>query len=99
MAVKQRKAPLRTCVACRSVRPKRELVRIVRTPGGDVRVDPGGKLDGRGASLCSAMDCFDRAEKTAALARSLQVGLDKDQMRRLREDFAALIDRDRKEIE
>ena len=90
MATKQRKVPLRTCVACRLVRPKRELARIVRTPSADVAVDPSGKMSGRGASLCPRSACFDKAIATGALARSLQVGLDKDKIDQLRADFAKL---------
>ncbi len=50
--------PQRTCVVCRSERGKRELVRIVRTPGGAVQVDPTGKVAGRGAYLCKARSCW-----------------------------------------
>ncbi len=50
--------PQRTCVVCRSERGKRELVRIVRTPDGAVRVDPTGKVAGRGAYLCKARPCW-----------------------------------------
>jgi predicted RNA-binding protein YlxR (DUF448 family) len=49
--------PQRSCVACGQVRPKRELVRLVRVPGG-VEVDPSGKKAGRGAYLCPAADCW-----------------------------------------
>ena len=48
-----RKAPQRTCVACRAVKDKRELTRIVREPDGKVAIDPRGKLAGRGAYICS----------------------------------------------
>ena len=50
--------PQRTCVACRSERGKRELVRIVRTPAGAVQVDPTGKVAGRGAYLCKVRSCW-----------------------------------------
>ena len=50
--------PQRTCIVCRSERGKRELVRIVRTPAGEVRVDPTGKVAGRGAYLCKARPCW-----------------------------------------
>lgn len=90
MTPKERKVPLRTCVACRAVRPKRDLVRVVRTPDGAVRIDPTGKMSGRGASLCPRSECFEAATKTGALARSLQVGLDTQQIERLRVEFARL---------
>ncbi|HUW09157.1 MAG TPA: YlxR family protein, partial [Anaerolineae bacterium] len=50
---RRKRIPQRTCVACRQVQGKRALVRIVRLAGGDVQVDPTGKLAGRGAYLCS----------------------------------------------
>jgi predicted RNA-binding protein YlxR (DUF448 family) len=87
---KQRKTPLRTCVACRKVRPKRELVRIVRAPDGKIAIDTSGKMPGRGASVCPSADCFELAA-AGALARSLQVGLDKEQIEELRACFLDLL--------
>ncbi len=54
-----RKTPIRTCVSCRSSSEKKQLIRMVRTADGDVRVDPTGKMPGRGAYLCGAkvMSC------------------------------------------
>jgi|YNPMSStandDraft_1061717.scaffolds.fasta_scaffold56970_2 predicted RNA-binding protein YlxR (DUF448 family) len=53
--------PLRTCVACRAVRAKRELIRIVRTPDGRICVDSTGKMNGRGAYLCRNRRCWQSA--------------------------------------
>ncbi|RLC71367.1 MAG: DUF448 domain-containing protein [Chloroflexi bacterium] len=50
--------PMRTCVGCRQVRPKREMVRIVRTPTGEIEIDERGKKSGRGAYLCRRRDCW-----------------------------------------
>lgn len=50
--MKTRHVPLRTCVVCREKRPKRELLRVVRTPEGEVTIDPTGKLNGRGGYVC-----------------------------------------------
>lgn len=83
MATKQRKTPLRTCVACRATRPKKELIRVVRTADGTVSVDPSGKMSGRGASVCPTRGCVDEALTTGVLARSLQVSLDKSRSERL----------------
>ena len=52
-------SPQRTCIACRTVRAKRELVRIVRTPEGNVQADPTGKKSGRGAYLCRQRACWE----------------------------------------
>jgi uncharacterized protein len=62
-------------VACRTARPKRELQRIVRTPGGDVSLDPSGRLAGRGAYVCVGDDCLTNAIKKGALARALETKL------------------------
>ncbi len=64
--------PQRTCVACQQERPKRELVRIVRTPAGAVEVDPTGKKTGRGAYLCRAKACWELAFKKKALEHALK---------------------------
>ena len=62
--------PQRTCVGCRKVQPKRSLIRIVRTTEG-VRVDPGGKLAGRGAYLHALRSCWEQGMK-GSLARALK---------------------------
>jgi len=62
-------------VACRTTRPKRELQRIVRTPDGDVILDPSGRLAGRGAYVCAGDDCLANAIKKGALARVLDTTL------------------------
>ncbi len=71
MVGRVRRLPTRTCVACRTARPKRALVRVVRTPEGSVVVDPTGKRSGRGAYLCPSLDCLRLAERRGSLARAL----------------------------
>jgi predicted RNA-binding protein YlxR (DUF448 family) len=56
-----KRVPQRTCIACRAVRPKRSLVRVVRAPEGGVSVDETGKVNGRGAYLCRSRLCWQRA--------------------------------------
>ncbi|MDW8326558.1 MAG: YlxR family protein [Anaerolineales bacterium] len=71
--------PQRTCVACRAVLPKRQLVRIVRTvsEAGEVQVkiDPTGKANGRGAYLHNRRSCWETALKNGALERALKIKL------------------------
>lgn len=67
--------PLRTCIACRQGEAKRKLVRIVRTPGGEVRVDSTGKLSGRGAYLCPNRSCWDLALKKRIIEHALHAAL------------------------
>jgi len=82
-----RHVPQRTCVACRQGDAKRALVRIVRLASGAVRVDPGGKLSGRGAYLHDDPDCWTLAFKRAILPRALRIPAIAD------DDMAALRDR------
>ena len=72
-------------MACRTARPKRDLLRIVRTPDGRIVADPTGRLAGRGAYVCSDPACIERAITKGALARALKSPLPPD----LRETLAA----------
>lgn len=74
---------MRTCVGCREVVPKKELIRIVRTPEGQVVVDPSGKANGRGAYTHPNLTCFKEAIKSKRLAKSLEVHLSEDDIKRL----------------
>jgi predicted RNA-binding protein YlxR (DUF448 family) len=67
----QRRVPLRTCVGCRTQRAKKDLVRVVRTPEGQVVLDATGKRSGRGAYLCPQAACLQAARKSKALERAL----------------------------
>jgi predicted RNA-binding protein YlxR (DUF448 family) len=69
---KSRKIPLRICVGCRGKKPKKELVRIVRTPEGAVMLDPTGKKSGRGAYICPQKDCLQKALKGKRLEKNLE---------------------------
>jgi predicted RNA-binding protein YlxR (DUF448 family) len=70
-------------VACRTPRPKRELVRLVRTAEGEVVVDPSGKLNGRGAYLCDDATCWTIAQRRRALERALAVSLGEEKWQNL----------------
>ena len=58
--MKRRKVPLRMCVGCREMKPKKELVRVVRDPEGEISIDLRGKKAGRGAYICRAPDCLEK---------------------------------------
>ena len=66
-----KKIPLRQCLGCREMKPKPELVRVVRAPDGTVGVDLRGKMPGRGAYVCRSADCLKKALRSKALSRSL----------------------------
>ena len=65
-------SPIRSCVGCREPSDKKKLIRIVRTPDGEVRLDPTGKVAGRGAYLCGKKDCLRLAVKHKKLGRALR---------------------------
>lgn len=65
--------PIRQCVGCREMKQKNELVRVIRTPEQEIVLDTTGKKNGRGAYLCSNIDCFNKAVKSKAISRALQM--------------------------
>ena len=75
--------PIRTCVACRESRPKRELVRIVRVSPDLVEVDTSGRKNGRGSYLCPAQECWHLAEKKRALNHALEMTVTSDNWKSL----------------
>ncbi len=85
-----RKIPQRTCIGCRTVRPKKELVRIVRTPDGGIEVDPTGKKSGRGAYICPDPGCLEKAMKSRVLGSALQIGVSEEILERLRHGLEEL---------
>lgn len=90
-AAPTRHFPARTCVACRTERQKRDLIRIVRTPDGNVVMDLSGRLAGRGAYLCADGSCWSIALKKSALERALDVQLPADLRSRLESGDLALL--------
>ena len=66
---KERKIPMRMCLCCREMKPKRELVRVVLNKEGEIRMDLTGKAPGRGAYLCREAECVAKLQKTRALDR------------------------------
>ena len=68
-----KKIPMRQCMGCREMKPKRELVRVVKSPENEVSVDLRGKAPGRGAYVCRSADCLKRALRSRALDRSLGI--------------------------
>lgn len=70
-----KKIPMRQCVGCREMKPKRELIRVVKSPEGAVSLDFKGKLPGRGAYVCPQTECLARARKSKALERAFEMQL------------------------
>ena len=70
--MKVKKTPLRMCVSCQQMKPKKELVRVVCTPEDEIILDPTGKKSGRGSYLCLNTECIKKAEKSKSLERTLK---------------------------
>ena len=83
----QKKIPQRQCMGCRERKNKRELIRVVRSPEGNVGLDFGGKLNGRGAYLCPNPECLKRAIRSKALDRSLEVTIPEEVIVRLQKEM------------
>lgn len=73
-----RRIPQRSCIGCRAVRDKKELVRLVRTPEGELRLDPTGKAAGRGAYLCLSAECLALAARRKSFDRAFRQTLPKE---------------------
>ncbi len=88
MAVK--KVPMRMCTACREMKPKRELVRVVRTTEGEIKLDPTGKLNGRGAYICKNHECFVKAQKSNALSRAFETKVSEEIYNKIETELEAI---------
>ncbi|HHW02815.1 MAG TPA: YlxR family protein [Thermoanaerobacterales bacterium] len=82
-----KKIPQRMCLGCRQMKPKKELIRIVRTVDGKIEVDPTGKKSGRGAYFCKDPKCLEIALKEERLSKALDTSVSKETINRLKEDL------------
>ena len=85
-----RKVPMRKCVGCGEMKNKKELIRILKTPEGEIVLDTTGRKNGRGAYLCASQECLARAEKNKGLQRSLGTAIPEEIFERLRKEMEAL---------
>lgn len=92
MAPRRKHIPVRTCVACGQKEGKRALMRVVRTPSGQVEVDPTGKRPGRGAYVCPRPSCWELALKKGRLDRALRCTIPAEARRALLEQATALLE-------
>ncbi|MGQ9496889.1 MAG: RNase P modulator RnpM [Desulfotomaculales bacterium] len=84
----RKKIPLRMCVGCTEMKPKRELIRIVRTVEDTIEIDRTGKRAGRGAYVCPLETCLEQAVKGRRLEKALRHKIDKDLVTYLREELS-----------
>jgi predicted RNA-binding protein YlxR (DUF448 family) len=93
LPTKHRKhVPLRSCIACRTKSPKRDLIRIVHTPEGTLEVDTHGKRAGRGAYLCSKVQCCEMAVQPGRLSQALKCQVGAAEVAALKASILALIE-------
>jgi predicted RNA-binding protein YlxR (DUF448 family) len=82
--MRRKHIPLRSCIACRERFPKRDLIRIVRRPEGNLEIDPKGKLSGRGAYLCRNLGCWEVALQQRRLSQALKCSIGEEEIVQLR---------------
>ena len=92
MAVKK-KIPMRKCVGCGEMRPKKELMRILRTQDGEFMTDTTGKKNGRGAYICYSKECFQKAVKIKGLERSFKQTIRQEVYDRLEKEMGDIAER------
>lgn len=80
-----KKVPERKCIGCQEVKPKKELVRIVKNKENEIFVDLTGKANGRGAYICPKKECLEKAVKSNRLSKSFESEISKDVYEKLRE--------------
>lgn len=88
------KSHIRTCLGCGREAEKRDLVRIVRSPEGEVFVDPSGKKSGRGAYVCAQETCLEAAIRKGRIGHALRATVKEDDIERLRREFEQIAQSD-----
>ena len=85
--MKLKKIPQRMCTGCGEMKPKKELIRIVKSKDGEVSVDSTGKKPGRGAYICKNLECLEKAIKSKRLERNLAINIDDGIYERLKDEI------------
>lgn len=85
--MKVRKIPTRMCLGCQEMKPKKELVRVVKNKDGEVSVDLTGKAQGRGSYICKSSDCFEKAYKAKRFERALSTQISSEIYDELKKEF------------
>lgn len=83
----EKEIPLRTCIACREEKPKREMLRIVRSADGQIALDFSGKLPGRGAYICNGAGCIGKLKKYKLLNKTFSADVSAEIYARIEEEF------------
>jgi predicted RNA-binding protein YlxR (DUF448 family) len=86
----EKKIPLRKCTGCNEMKPKKELIRVLKTPEEEIILDKTGKKNGRGAYLCNSIECLKQAAKTKGLERSLQIKIPEEIYESLEKELSSV---------
>jgi len=86
--VKQKKIPLRKCTGCGEQKPKKELVRVVKTPNGEILLDLTGKASGRGAYICNNAECLKKAQKSKRIERTFEMTIPDEVYKQMEEEIS-----------
>ncbi|MBQ8306592.1 MAG: YlxR family protein [Blautia sp.] len=82
-----KKIPMRQCTGCREMKPKKEMLRVIRTSEGSILLDPTGKQNGRGAYVCRSRECLEKAVRNHGLERSFKAPVPTAVYEKLKEAF------------
>lgn len=85
--MKVKKIPQRMCIGCQEMKPKKELIRVVKNSEGVIKVDLTGKAPGRGAYICKSPECLEKAIKTKRFEKNFETKIDESIFQRLREEL------------
>ena len=83
----EKKIPMRQCIGCGMMKEKKQLIRVVKTPEGEMTLDRSGRLNGRGAYICPSHECLEKAVKNKGLNRSFKMAVDADVIEKLRQEI------------
>lgn len=86
--MKQKKIPMRRCTGCGEQKPKKELVRVVKTPDGEILLDPTGKASGRGAYICNNAECLKKARKSKRIDRTFEMTIPDEVYKQMEEEIS-----------
>ena len=86
--MKQKKIPMRKCTGCGEQKPKKELVRVVKTPDGEILLDLTGKASGRGAYICNSADCLKKARKSKRIDRTFEMTIPDEIYQQMEEEIS-----------
>ena len=90
MPLKPKKVPQRQCVGCRTMKDKKELIRVVKSPEGNITLDATGKKSGRGAYVCPNAECLKKARKSRALERAFDTAIPPEVYEALEKEMEAV---------